>query len=243
MTVLDYAIFISGLIIALAIVVRYMYWSVEQDGKDLARLESDDAYRAACIARLDAAVLAGTAGPKEFRLRADLRRFEGDWGGVADDLDVYLKRRPKDDTAWYELAEALRETGKYAEALPAAEKACALDPQYIDYQKMKMGCAIIAGDLEAALIASGAWHDLIENSLEQPKSYRTYLGWLPRSNPEDDPDFPLYNAALALAKGSVAGAESWLDNAESLGVFEREDLAGDPVLEKLLELDWAARLR
>ena len=91
-------LFIAALmILAMALVVRYIFWSVDQDGQRLARLETDGAYRQEELLALDRELTSDPTNARLRRQRADLRRFDRNHAGVAEDLEVYLKAVPADD--------------------------------------------------------------------------------------------------------------------------------------------------
>jgi len=147
---------IDGLFIVLVsipfivLVVRFVYWMVDQGLKDLARTENDPEYRRAMLADLDVRIKAEPEDPSLRRKRADIRRFDDDHAGVVEDLTVYLRGKPRDDAGWQELAESLMELGQPAEALVAITRAVELDPTYTDYCIMRAEVAMAAGEPEQA---------------------------------------------------------------------------------------------
>ena len=148
---------INGLFIVLVsiplivLVVRFVYWMVDQGLKDLARTENDPEYRRAMLVDLDARIKAEPEEPSLRRKRADIRRFDDDHAGVVEDLTVYLRKKPRDDAGWQELAESLMDLGRPTEALVAITRAVELDPAYTDYRIMQAEVAMAAGEHEQAI--------------------------------------------------------------------------------------------
>ncbi len=147
---------IDGLFIVLVsipfiiLVVRFVYWMVDQGLKDLARMENDPEYRRVMLAELDAKIAEDPGDHVLRQKRADIRRFENDHAGVVEDLTVYLKHKPGDDAGWQELAESLMMLNRPGDALAAIGEAVRLDPAYTDYRILQADAALAAGELEVA---------------------------------------------------------------------------------------------
>ncbi len=237
------AFFIVLTILALALSVRYLYWLLEQDLKDLARLEADTEYRAEVLADLDEEVRRHPQVRRLRRQRADLRRFENDHVGVVEDLTAYLGMCPRDDTGWFELAESLLELGQNEDALRAIGRALAIDPSYVDYFPLQARAALRLEELEVARGAMRGWAAAAATRRERrknPQSAPQPVKWLVTAAGTGDPEIGLYQAALALAEGRPDDAEELARAAIGGGNFLREDLAPEPALAPLLELPGVA---
>jgi len=226
------------------LVVRFFYWLIDRNLKDLARVEGDDSYRQGLLAELDAALARSPEDANLRRRRADARRFDGDHAGVIEDLTVYLKARPADDAGWAELAESLTACGQYEDALAATAEAIRLDPAYIDYQAACAQAALLAGRLEAADAALAAWARQEEEALATEAECPRPRQLLGRAVPPRQADrrLCLYRGALALARMDPDTAATHLAEAREM---DREavaqDLAEDPALRALQALHHARR--
>lgn len=194
-----------------------------------ARLELDATYRAEYLAKLDSILVARPDDAKARRARADLRWFEGNYGGVIEDLVVYLQHSPRDDTAWAELAEALLLQNQAQEALEAAKKAVELDPEYEDYRVLQTRSAFRAGTWEEVEKSLQAWQKLDERRLSTPRRSLP-PGWpsVPRSS---HPLLPLYQAALLVQQHRLEEAQKVFKEAyEKNPAVVEEEMRQEPAL-------------
>ncbi len=206
---------IGAALVVMALIVRYVYWTLDRELQDLARAENDAEYRAEALARLDAR-LARRPAPKLWLQRANLRRFAGDLAGVRADLQAYLTARPRDDAGWSELAEACSQLGDPAAALAAAEQAWRLDPKYPDYPALVVRCALLAAEVELGREALRAWE----------------------SGRGADWEIRLYRAAFFLQTGEREAAAAQLTAAQREEPrLTRAELANEPALRRLA--DWS----
>lgn len=230
-------------IILMALLVRYLYWTIDQEGARLARMESDTDFRREERARLDDRLAARPDDLRALRLRADILALDADWDGAARDLDHCLRLNAKDDTAWSELAEARMRLNQSREAVEAARRAVELDPDYIDYRAVLCRAQLLAEDLPAARSAWGAWQALARKLHEEraTDAPRRLANWLPRLSPLENPYLHLHEAALLLAEGEAAAARDAFARASgSPHAPAPGDLAEDPVLSGLSRLPAAA---
>lgn len=206
---------IGSALVVLALVIRYVYWTLDRELQDLARAENDAEYRAELLARLDARLVQRPA-PKLWLQRANLRRFAEDLPGVREDLQAYLAARPRDDAGWSELAEACSQLADHPAALAAAERAWRLDPKYADYPVLVVRCALLAESVEIGREALRAWE----------------------AGRGADWEIRLYRAALFLEAGESEAAAAQLAAARREEPrLTRAELANEPALRRLA--DWS----
>ncbi len=121
------------------------------------------------------------------RLRADLRRMDGNRPGAAADLRELVKLTPWDDAAWAELSDDLAAAGDIDSSLEAVRQAARLDPRYDEYRMLETSLAIRLGRLDQAREALANWAELDAAGA-------------------DDPRRAIYRAALELAEGNCEEA-------------------------------------
>ena len=222
------------MILAMALVVRYIYWSVDQDGQRLARLESDPAFRKEELSALDQEIARYPEDPRLRRRRADVRRFDINFSGVAQDLEVYLKAVPADDTGWSEFSEALLQLGpdRAEDALTAIETAIRLDPDYIDHHAMRVRACLGLGRISVAKEAVDQWQALAESVSEKPRARAPRgMQWGPIQHAKDDPWLAVYQTAVLLAEGETGTAKTKAEALCNMGVrFTEEDFSSRPEL-------------
>lgn len=224
------------LALVVALIVRYFYWTVENNLKDLSKLETDPEFRRDRIAALSLQLNDNPNNCNVLRERADALRLDGNPAAAAADLQHLATLEPMDDTVWHELAECLLELGDARKALEAAKNAVKLDENYVEYYTTMARAAILAADLSEADAALRGWARLEnaylarENARDLPKM----LGKTPISPAERDPLLPLLQAAAALAAGEGGVAADRLAEARELGPAATEELlASDPALSNL----------
>jgi len=221
---------ILGALFCIVLFAVYCIFNVVDDGlKQMARLETDTAYRAETLAGLDEKIRLAPGKHNLYLQRANVRRFSGDHAGVVEDLAKYLEHDPRDDSAWFELAEALLALGKAEEALGAIDRALALDENYADYYPVKIRAALVAEKPDKADDAMEKWEEL-EQRLEDADRGRKrpqMLAGRPLSPFVAHPALPLYRAMILLQRGdkdeAAAIAREALKENDAVNEFLHED--------------------
>lgn len=229
------------MLLVMALVVRFIYWLTIEEIKDLGRLESDPDFRAETLKQLEQSLAARPDDPRLLRRRADLLRFDEDWAGVCRDLQAYLAKKPDDDVAWQELAEAEYLRGRPAEAESAIERAVALDPAYVDYYILQAAVLLKNRRFAAARAAVDRWEQASRARYEQRQGGRSIKRYLshaaPPPDPAHDPQPVLYRAAIAQAEGRDAVAGDLVADALRLDRDRAEEAVdADPLLQPLRAL-------
>ena len=233
--------FLFLILIVLALVIRFFYWQIDQEMKDLARLETDAEYRAGILAKLDERIAGEPTNPTLRKRRADVRRLAGQHAGVVEDLTVFLEARAEDDSGWAELAESHLALQRPAEALRAAEHAAELDPECLEHYPLRLRAALLARDLAAGRDILDLWEQ-VEDEKRQAEQERREPRMIGKDfvPPFDgDPLLPLFRAALALADDRQADAERELRELQAQGpgaAIDLDALRNDPALAPLLPL-------
>jgi tetratricopeptide (TPR) repeat protein len=223
-------------IIFVAMLVRYMYWTIEKHGEHLAKIEHDQTYREQEELRLTLLLEDKPNSLRLLRQRADLRYYGKNWPGIIDDLQKVVKLSPSDDTAWHELAEAQIMSGDYRSAFESASKAVEIDPGYADYYSCLTRANICLGNFESANKTAKTWADILDANAEKPAPKPTAgFHWARALSSSSNPDFLLSRSAIEQGANNIDAAKDFLKRALSEGA-EMEELSRDPAYKKLSEI-------
>lgn len=217
------------------IVLKFIYWKIGRSMQELQRMAEDPDFRREKIAQIGA-FLEQHPNDTEARLRrADLYRREGDFVKAASDLRLYLEGKPADAEGWAELAECAILLHEKHDALNAAQKARALDPEYADYSALCLRAHLLLGNLEAAQKDWERWADLDRQRCARPEPQRTWFSsQLPPGEVVTDPALTVYAAELLLRRGERDAARVRLEQLRAENPDYLADLfALDPLLKDL----------